>query len=99
MSVMPALAARSFHVDGRYPSPATRRRTSLRRLRLLVAAAAVPLTATVLFVQPARADNSTELIQDELRVAHAPDGTPQTIVISRVVTPEGDVLSTTAETL
>jgi hypothetical protein len=71
----------------------------LRRLRLLVAAAAVPLTATVLFVQPARADDPTELIQDELRVAHAPDGTPQTVVVSRIVTPEGDVLSSTTETL
>ena len=71
----------------------------MRRLRLFVAAAALPLTTTVMFVQPARADDPTELIQDELRVAHAPDGTPQTIVISRVVTPEGDTISTTSETL
>jgi hypothetical protein len=71
----------------------------LRRLRLLVAAAAVPLTATVLFVQPARADDPTELIQDELRVAHAPDGTPQTVVVSRVVNAAGDVLRTTTETI
>jgi len=71
----------------------------LRRLRLLAAAAALPLTATVLWVQPARADDPTELIQDELRVAHAPDGTPQTVVISRVVNPEGDVMSTSTETI
>src|SRR5439155_19662931 len=73
-------------------------RTPVRRLPLLVAAV-IPLTATVLTVQPARADDPTELVQDELRVSHAPDGTPQTIVISRVVTPEGDTLSTTTETI
>jgi hypothetical protein len=50
-------------------------------------------------VQPARADDPTELIQDELRVAHAPDGTPQTIVISRVVNPAGEVLRTNTETI
>ena len=70
----------------------------MRRLPLLVAAV-IPLTATVLTVQPARADDPTELVQDELRVSHAADGTPQTIVISRVVTPEGDTLSTTTETI
>jgi len=71
----------------------------LRRLRLFAAAAALPLATTVLLVTPARADDPTELIQDELRVAHAPDGTPQTVVISRVVTPEGDVISSTTETI
>jgi hypothetical protein len=65
----------------------------------LLAAAALPLTTTVLLVQPARADNPTELIQDELRVSHAADGTPQTIVISRVVNSAGDVLSTTTDTI
>ncbi|HEV8625123.1 MAG TPA: hypothetical protein VG034_11755 [Acidimicrobiia bacterium] len=62
-------------------------------------AAVIPFTATVLTVQPARADNSDELIQDELRVAHAPDGTPQTVVISRVVNAAGDVIRTTTETI
>jgi hypothetical protein len=70
----------------------------LRRLPLLVAAL-IPLTATVLTVQPARADDPTELIQDELRVAHAPDGTPQTIVISQVVTPSGQVVRSTTDTI
>lgn len=70
----------------------------MRRLSLLVAAI-IPFTATVLVVQPARADDPTELIQDELRVSHAPDGTPQTIVISRVVNASGDVLRTSTETL
>lgn len=70
----------------------------MRRLCLLVAAA-LPLTTTVLAVQPARADDPTELIQDELRVAHAPDGTPQTIVISRVVNASGKVLRTSTETI
>jgi len=70
----------------------------LRRLCLLVAAV-IPFTATVLTVQPARADDPDELIQDELRVAHAPDGTPQTIVISRVVNAAGDVIRSTTETV
>ena len=70
----------------------------MRRLALLLAAL-IPVTATVLTVQPARADDSNELIQDELRVAHAPDGTPQTIVISRVVNAAGDVIRSTTETL
>jgi hypothetical protein len=70
----------------------------LRRLCLLVAAA-LPLTTTLLAVQPARADDPTELIQDELRVAHAPDGTPQTIVISRVVNAAGETLRTSTETI
>jgi hypothetical protein len=65
----------------------------------LLAAALLPFTATVLTVQPARADDPTELIQDELRVAHAPDGTPQTIVISRVVNAAGEVVWTTTETV
>jgi hypothetical protein len=50
-------------------------------------------------VQPARADDPTELIQDELRVAHASDGTPQTIVISKVVNASGQVLRSTSETI
>ncbi len=70
----------------------------MRRLCLLVAAV-LPVTATVLTVQPARADDPTELIQDELRVSHAPDGTPQTIVTSRVVNAAGDVLRTSTQTL
>ena len=70
----------------------------MRRLPLLLAAL-IPFTATVLTVQPARADDSNELIQDELRVAHAPDGTPQTVVTSRVVNAAGDVIRTTTETL
>jgi hypothetical protein len=95
---MTVLARRSSAVDGRNPSPAHRRRNPLRRLPLLLAAV-IPFTATVLTVQPARADDPNELIQDELRVSHAPDGTPQTIVISRVVTAAGDVIRTTTETL
>src|SRR6185295_2103963 len=79
-------------------SPASRRRNPLRRLVLLLAAV-IPFTATVLTVQPARADDSNELIQDELRVAHASDGTPQTVVTSRVVNASGDVIRTTTETL
>ena len=71
----------------------------MRRLRLLFAGAAVPLMATLLLVQPARADDPTQLIQDELRVAHAADGTPQTVVTSRVVNAAGQVLSTTQETI
>ena len=71
----------------------------MRRLRLLAAAAALPLATTVLLVPPARADDPTELIQDELRVAHAPDGTPQTVVISKVVDASGQVLRTTTETV
>ena len=70
----------------------------MRRLPLLLAAL-IPFTATVLTVQPARADDSNELIQDELRVAHAPDGTPPTVVTSRVVNAAGDVIHTTTETL
>ena len=50
-------------------------------------------------MQPARADDPTELIQDELHVAHAADGTPQTIVISRIVNAAGDVLSTSTQTI
>jgi len=70
----------------------------VRRLALLLAAV-IPFTATVLTVQPAQADSPDELIQDELRVAHAPDGTPQTVVTSRVVNAAGDVISSTTETL
>ena len=70
----------------------------MRRLPLLLAAI-IPFTATVLIVQPAQADSPDELIQDELRVAHAPDGTPQTVVTHRVVNAAGDVIRTTTETL
>src|SRR5882757_4715161 len=99
MSVMTVPRRRSLGIDGRHPSSGPLKETPpLRRLCLLVAAA-LPLTTTLLAVQPARADDPTELIQDELRVSHAPDGTPQTIVISRVVNAAGETLRTSTETI
>lgn len=70
----------------------------MRRFLLLLTAV-VPLTGTVFVVSPAMADDPSELIQEELRVSHAPDGTPQTIVTSRVVNAAGDVLRTSTQTL
>src|SRR2546429_9050710 len=69
MSVMPVPVQRSFHVKAGTPAWPFEGGTPLRRLPLLVAAL-IPLTATVLTVQPAQADDPTELVQDELPVSH-----------------------------
>ena len=70
----------------------------MRRFLLLLAALA-PLTGTIFVVSPALADSPAELIQDELHVSRAADGSPQTIVVSRVVNGAGDVLRTTTRTV
>lgn len=90
---------RCFGVDGRdTPAGPSNKGTPLRRRSLLLAGIIV-FTGTVLAVQPAHADDPTELVQDELRVSHAADGTPQTIVVSRVVNATGEVLRTSTETI
>lgn len=70
----------------------------MRRFSLLLAAV-IPLTATVLTVSPASADDPSELIEDELRVATGPDGTAQTVLTTRVINNAGEVLRTSIETL
>lgn len=68
-----------------------RRRTILS----LITAALVIGPAVVSTLPAASAGPVTEYVESEYQVAHAPDGTPQTIVTENTVTATGELLKTT----